>query len=418
MSARTRNSYRVALASFGNWLRRSGLVGENPFSHLPTACVRSDRRHVRRALTPAEAGRLLAVARLRSLAERGREIIKLASKPGHRRQRTNWTYAPLSFGDLSAACARARGRLDADAVAELEAEGREWELVYRTLLGSGIRKGELAQVTVGDVDLEAVPPAIRLRAETEKNRQGNTLPLPADLAADLRVFLADRLAKIQAEARRTIIRGQQAPIPNALPAGMPLLNLPMGLVKIFDRDLAVAGIEKVDARGRVLDVHALRTSFGTGLSAAGAPLRTAQAAMRHSDPKLTANVYTDPALLDVGGAVASLPKIPELSLAPAGESAQKTGTNDLGESSLIQDSTNALDHSEYCASGCAFLCLESGKNPDNAGNEPLRLAVEAESYNSMLANEKALQADSLQGLDSGERDGTRTRNHQIDSLVR
>lgn len=40
------------------------------------------------------------------------------------------------------------------------------------------------------------------------------------------------------------------------------------------------------------------------------PLRTAQAAMRHSDPSLTANVYTDPKLLDVARAVASLPDLP------------------------------------------------------------------------------------------------------------
>jgi hypothetical protein len=32
--------------------------------------------------------------------------------------------------------------------------------------------------------------------------------------------------------------------------------------------------------------------------------------MRHSDPSLTANVYTDPKLLDVAGAVASLPNLP------------------------------------------------------------------------------------------------------------
>ena len=30
--------------------------------------------------------------------------------------------------------------------------------------------------------------------------------------------------------------------------------------------------------------------------------------MRHSDPKLTANTYTDPSLLDVAGAVESLPR--------------------------------------------------------------------------------------------------------------
>ena len=46
------------------------------------------------------------------------------------------------------------------------------------------------------------------------------------------------------------------------------------------------------------------------LSKAGVPLRTAQAAMRHNDPSLTANVYTDPKLLDAAGAVASLPDLP------------------------------------------------------------------------------------------------------------
>lgn len=32
--------------------------------------------------------------------------------------------------------------------------------------------------------------------------------------------------------------------------------------------------------------------------------------MRHSDPSLTANVYTDTKLLDVAGAVAILPDLP------------------------------------------------------------------------------------------------------------
>ena len=31
--------------------------------------------------------------------------------------------------------------------------------------------------------------------------------------------------------------------------------------------------------------------------------------MRHSDPSLTANVYTDPTLLDVAGALEALPSL-------------------------------------------------------------------------------------------------------------
>jgi hypothetical protein len=80
-------------------------------------------------------------------------------------------------------------------------------------------------------------------------------------------------------------------------------------VRIFNRDLEHAGIPKRDERGRTLDVHALRMTFGTLLSRGGVPLRTAQSAMRHSDPKLTAIVYTDPKLLDVFGALDALPSL-------------------------------------------------------------------------------------------------------------
>ena len=45
--------------------------------------------------------------------------------------------------------------------------------------------------------------------------------------------------------------------------------------------------------------------------------------MRHSDIKLTMNVYTDPALLDVRGALDALPGLP---LGPTREAGQATGT--------------------------------------------------------------------------------------------
>jgi hypothetical protein len=69
-------------------------------------------------------------------------------------------------------------------------------------------------------------------------------------------------------------------------------------------------IPKRDDRGRTIDVHAMRTTFGTLLSKTGTAPRTAQAAMRHSDIKLTMGVYTDPRLLDVRGAVEKLPALP------------------------------------------------------------------------------------------------------------
>ena len=71
--------------------------------------------------------------------------------------------------------------------------------------------------------------------------------------------------------------------------------------------MAAAGIPKQDERGRTIDVHALRHTFGTLLSKGGVAPRTAQEAMRHSTINLTMNTYTDPRLLDVHGALDALP---------------------------------------------------------------------------------------------------------------
>jgi hypothetical protein len=42
---------------------------------------------------------------------------------------------------------------------------------------------------------------------------------------------------------------------------------------------------------------------------AGVPLTVAQRLMRHSDPKMTANVYTDIRVLDLHGAVGAPPSV-------------------------------------------------------------------------------------------------------------
>jgi integrase len=46
--------------------------------------------------------------------------------------------------------------------------------------------------------------------------------------------------------------------------------------------------------GRKLDFHALRYTFATKLAKGVASQRLTQELMRHSDPKLTAKIYTDP----------------------------------------------------------------------------------------------------------------------------
>jgi integrase len=291
LSAATRNNYRTSLVAFLNWCVKTGRMGQNPLKHVAAADAKADRRRERRALTEDELLRLLDAARRRPLLE------ALTVRHGPRAGQ------PVA-------------RVGPEARANLEAIGRERALIYKTLVLTGLRKGELESITVGQLEDGPNGTWILLKARDEKSRRGAEIPVREDLANDLKEWIADRLRRRQAEAAD---RGEA--IPASLSPSEPLLKVPGGLNRVFDMDLVLAGLAKVevrdgkdvivktDDRGRTIDIHALRHTFGTHLSKAGIPLRTAQAAMRHSDPSLTANVYTDPRMLDVAGALEALPRL-------------------------------------------------------------------------------------------------------------
>ena len=308
MAASTRNSYREAAVCFGNWCCRTHRLTHNPVGDVPRANQNVDLRHQRRALTEVELMRLLTVTSLRPLAEFGRVITSTKVDPQQPlRSRATWKREPLTVENFDVAVERAREALkdNPDLIDRLERTGHERALTYKTLVLTGLRKGELASLTLAQLDFDGPVAYAVLNAADEKNRQGSNIPLRADLASELSLWLEERLGELQNEARKS-----RKPIPARLPASTHLFHISSGLTRILDRDLAAAGIPKRDERNRVVDVHALRVTFGTHLCAAGVPLRTAQAAMRHSKPELTANIYTDPKLLDVAGAIDALPALP------------------------------------------------------------------------------------------------------------
>jgi len=323
MAARTRNSYLQAIRGFCNWCVATDRMVSNPLAKVKKADENADRRRQRRAMAEADLQRLLYVANCRPLAEYGRLTVRKKTAEV-KRKRDTWKAAPLTLDDLSAALDRARERLNDNPsfVAKLELRGRERAIVYKILVLTGLRRGELASLTVSQLHLDSPHASFDLKASDEKSREGAELPLRADLAEDLRKWLADKLAVIQHQARK-----QGEPIPERLPGDTPLFNVPRQLVKTLNRDLAAAGIPKVDDRGRTLDVHALRHSFGTLLSSGGVAPRTAQAAMRHSRIDLTMNVYTDPRLLDVHGALDALPSL-SLDTESIQTEAKANGTDD------------------------------------------------------------------------------------------
>ena len=63
-------------------------------------------------------------------------------------------------------------------------------------------------------------------------------------------------------------------------------------MRVFNRLLTRGGIPRVDDDGRKLDIHSLRHTFGSRLARRGVGLVQVQRLMGHSDPKLTAQVYT------------------------------------------------------------------------------------------------------------------------------
>ena len=326
MSPGNRNEYRQDWVTFGNWCLRTRRLLVNPFVHVPKANAKLDPRRQRRALTEAELIRLLTVTRLRPLAEFGR-VSKRKDASEVTSGRKTWRAAELTFDELDAACERARQRLvkNPELVQRLETLGWERVLVYKTLALTGLRRGELASLTVGQLQLDGPHPFAVLNAADEKNRQGSSIALRADVAGELREWVEHK--RKTASSNQPTIKLSSVKTTD-LPSDSPLFNVPKGLVRILDRDCKLAGIAKKDDRGRTVDVHALRYSFATMLSQAGVAPRTAQAAMRHSTIDLTMNTYTDPRLLDIHGALNSLPTF-SLDNRPDANKQRATGTDDL-----------------------------------------------------------------------------------------
>jgi integrase len=319
MSARTRNTYLSSLNAFGNWCagKNVGRLLENPFDGIAMADEKADCRRRRRSLTEDELIRLLDVARRRPLVD------ALTIRHGKRK------------GQLLA-------NVRPEIREQLEALGRERALTLKTLVLTGLRRNELATLTVGQLYLDDRIPGAKLDAADEKSGEGSYIVLRADLVADLRAWLGEKLSRLQADAR-----SRDEPVPSRLPADSPVFTVPVELVKILNRDLAMAGIPKTDDRGWTIDVHAIRHTFGTLLSKGGVAPRTAQSAMRHTDIDLTMRTYTDPRLLDVHGALDALPGLP-LDIDPhAGrEALRATGTEGCGSGSV------ALDVAQTAGPGC------------------------------------------------------------------
>ena len=122
---KTLNEYLVAMRAFLKWAERLGFIARNPLATVELLRVQGRQKRARRAYTPEEIQRLLAVAGRRSS-------------------------------------------------------------IYLLAVLTGIRRGEIKQLRWADVALDGAEPRITVSATISKNHYEDVLPLHADLLAALR----------------------------------------------------------------------------------------------------------------------------------------------------------------------------------------------------------------------------------------
>jgi len=221
LSIQSSNYYLQAIKQFCRWMVQDGRANHSPVQYLKPLNPRVDRRHDRAAFTPDEVAKLLAVTE---------------------RQ-------PTRYGMT----------------------GHERSLLYRLAVETGLRRNELASLTVSSFDFDRR--TVTVAAAYSKHRRQDVLPLKPQTAAMLKAFVAGKL-------------------PNIKVFGGTYKQLTIRTSDMLKADLAAAGIPYRDEAGRYRDFHSLRHTTGSLLAAAGVHPKVAQSLMRHSTVELTMNRYT------------------------------------------------------------------------------------------------------------------------------
>jgi integrase len=243
---RTANVDVATLKACLNWAVSAGLIAANPIGAMKMLVEKeAQRRYRRRALSEEEIDRFLAAARAddeaneRFLRKRRGNVYYM------RKEQLRVPQAPL----------------------------------WRGLLETGARWSELTRATWADVDLDSR--ILSLRPEHTKSGRPRFVPIMQSLAADLRKI---RALQVRVFGREVIVF--------LSPEGKPWSRSTNNAMRVFDRVLEAAKIPRVDERGLKLDIHALRHTFATRCARSGVGLVQAQHLLGHSDPKLTAKIYS------------------------------------------------------------------------------------------------------------------------------
>ena len=271
---RTANIELAHLRAMLNWAKSIGHIREHDIGRvrkLPEGKAHQTRR--KRALTESEVRVLL-----NAVSQRDEE---LASAKAANRTKTAGTKGK-AFG------LRARKKRIPQTP------------LWLALIETGGRWGEVTATCWGDYDAEHM--TLTFRVESTKSEKALTVPVGETLGRAL-----DELRAVQGE-----VLGR---IPHA---GECLFLTPTGRTWKGNRDngrrefgklLQLAGIERVNARGESVTIHSLRHTAASRLARSGVSIIHAQKLLGHSDPRLTAEVYTHVETEELRSALRAVPKL-------------------------------------------------------------------------------------------------------------
>ena len=267
LSIQTSNHYLKALKAFARWLVRNQSLKSSPLDCIEPLNVRIDRRHDRRPLTMDEFMRVLRVA------ETGPPAVGLT--------------------------------------------GPDRAMLYVLAAWTGFRRGELGSLTLKSFNLKSNNPTVSVQATYSKHRRNDIQVLHPDIVERFLKWLEIRkpatdneiLFPISEKTCGVDRRTSEMMAFDLAFARNVWINEAANDIERQERT-ASDFLKYEDSTGKFADFHSLRHTFITNLSRANVSPKVAQTLARHSDIRLTMQIYTHIDSDEQAAAINSLPGLP------------------------------------------------------------------------------------------------------------
>lgn len=239
-SVRTCNAYIQSIRGFSRWLAKQGKLSQDPLVSLSKPNPETDRRLVRRYLTPDE---------------------------------WRWLDATTRRGDT-----------------RFGLTGIERATLYSLAIQTGLRSGEIRSLTRGNLHLTGENPFVMADAGSTKNKRTAKQHITKELARELLEHMGKKLKGVLAfhlPHETTMGKMLRADLEAARQAWLQSIKDPQERLEADESDF----LKGVDSNGDRIDFHALRHTTASWLLHNGCDIQTTQRIMRHSDIRLTLERY-------------------------------------------------------------------------------------------------------------------------------